>query len=129
MSESAIPDDVRHLLETGIRSVVELELLLALRQQHGRAWTPEEAAQALDVDVRPTERMLFDLMARGLIAVVHVVPIAYQYAPRTPELRATIGRLADLYAARRLAVASLIGQRPADSLRLFSDAFRLRRDE
>jgi hypothetical protein len=55
--------------------------------------------------------------------------VDYQYAPRTPELRATIGRLADLYAARRLTVASLIGQRPSESLRLCSDAFRLWEDE
>jgi hypothetical protein len=129
LSGGAVPEDVRRLLQASIRSIAELELLLALRRDHSRAWTAAEAAGALGLETKATERMLFDLMARGLLTVSRVPPLAYRFSPRTPELRATVGRLGELYAAHRLAIASLVDQRPDESLRRFSDAFRLWSDE
>jgi hypothetical protein len=129
VTENPIPADVRHLLHTAVRSIADLELLLQLRRDPGRSWTAPEAAKTLYLDPKATERMLFDLMARGFLTVSRVPPLAYQYSPRTAELRATIGRLADLYTTRRVTVMNLIFERPDESLRLFSDAFRLRKDE
>jgi hypothetical protein len=129
LTANAIPPDVRQLLNRSIRSVAELELLLQLRQDPGHPWTGAAAAKALFLEPQATERMLFDLMARGFLTVSRVPPLAYEYGPRTPELRATVTRLADLYATRRLAVVNEVRERPDESLRLFSDAFRLWKDE
>jgi hypothetical protein len=122
LTDNAIPGDVRRLVQTRIRSISELELLFALRRDHARGWSVDEAAGALDLDHQAAERMLFDLMARGLLTVSRVTPLAYQFNPTTHQLRATIDRLAELYATRRPAVMHLVLERPDQRLRLFSGA-------
>ena len=72
------------------------------------------------------ERTLFDLMAGALLAAARALPIAYRYSPKPPELTRTVDKLAELYEENPLVVANLILDREAESLRLFSDAFRLR---
>ena len=124
-----VPADVRRLVYTSIRSVTELELLLLLRQHVPEALTAEEVAQRVGLPPKSLEQAMFDLMARGMLAATHGRPIAYRYSPRTPELAGSVGRLADFYAAERLAVTALILDREHESLRLFSDAFRLKRED
>jgi hypothetical protein len=126
---SDLEADVRRFLYANIRSVPELELLLLLRQHADRARTAEELATALGLAQPPLERMLFDLMARGLLTPTRVLPIAYRYGPRAPETARAVDRLAELYPDHRLAVGQLIRDREDESLRLFSDAFRLRRQD
>ena len=54
-------------------------------------------------------------------------PGCYQYAPRTPELHAVVTRVDEMYRQRRVAVITLIASKPIESVRAFSDAFRIRR--
>ena len=53
-------------------------------------------------------------------------PGCFQYAPRR-ELDRTVGRVAEMYRERRVAVISLIASKPIENVKAFSDAFRIRR--
>lgn len=123
-----IPADVRRLVYASLPSVMHLEVLLLLRQIAPDALTAEELGGKVGMQPEALERTMFDLMARGLLVATRGLPIAYRYGPRTPELAGTVGRLAELYQAERLTVTGLILNREHESLRQFSDAFRLRGD-
>jgi hypothetical protein len=124
-----IPPDVRRLVNGSLATVSHLEVLLLLRQLAPDAVTAEGMARRVGLQPPALERTMFELMAHGLLVAARGMPIAYRYGPRTPELAGTVGRLADLYEKERLKVTGLILDREHESLRLFADAFRLRRDD
>jgi hypothetical protein len=123
MSEEGVPDDVRKFLHEYIDSVVQLELLILLRQ--GTAWTAEAVAKALRIEPGWTLEDLAKLSSRGLISVSGAT---YHHGPRTPELEQSIRRTIEAYDKRRVSVISLIYSRPSDPLRSFAEAFRVRKD-
>lgn len=128
MVPDALPHDVRRLVSRDVKSVAELEALLFLFEHRSRDWSAEEMADVVQTDAAGAERVMFDLMARGLLKATWAPLTRYQFAPTSPELRQTVHRLAELYPTRRLAIIELVAAGPSRSLRLFSDAFRLREE-
>ena len=53
----------------------------------------------------------------------------YRYAPPTREVAQTIDALAESFAKYRVTVVGLIFSKPSERVRLFSDAFRIRRSK
>ena len=126
MSEEGVPEDVRRFLEEYIDSVVQLELLILLRE--GESWTVETVAKALRIEPGWTRDGLEKLSARGLVAVVGKAPATYRNGPRTAELEESIRRTIETYAKRRVSVVSFIYSRPSNAIRSFAEAFRVRKD-
>jgi hypothetical protein len=124
-----IPDDAHRLVAQRIHSTHELELLLLLRQLPEQGWTDRDAAAAVRVGSDAAARMLFDLMARGLLRLVNNAPLTYRYDPASPELARAVDAVAAAHAAAPAAVRALIRRPAPPSLRQFADAFRLRHDE
>lgn len=124
-----IPPDIRSLLVQRIDSVVQLELLLLLHANATRVWRAEEIARELRIDSTASQEQLGLLVERGLVQKVEEVEGAYQYRPTSQEVEQVVDGLAKAYANRRVTVISLIYSRPTDTLRSFSDAFRLFRKE
>ncbi len=122
-----IPAAVRRLVYTSIPTVLHLEVLLLLRQLAPAALTAEELAAKVGMEQGPLERAMFDLMAHGLLSATRGLPIAYRYGPRATETAGTVRQLAELYRTARLAITGLILDREHESLRFFSDSFRLRK--
>lgn len=122
-----LPEDVQAFVASYIDSVVQLELLLLLRADPGRAWTPPEVARELRIEPAWTATELGKLAVRGLLAPADGVP-TYRYAPGKPELEAVITALAHAYAERRVSVINLVYSRPSDAIRSFAEAFRFRKD-
>ena len=56
-------------------------------------------------------------------------PGEFQYAPRSQELDAIVARVEVMYRERRVAVISVIASKPIESVKAFSDAFRIRKKE
>jgi predicted ArsR family transcriptional regulator len=130
MADNAeISEDVRTMITQRIDSVVQLELLLLLQSHADNSWTPEEVARELRIDSTASHEQLNQLVARGLVSKVDTATGSYKYQPSSAALDATVAKLAAEYAARRVTVISLIYSKPADTLRSFSDAFRLFRRE
>jgi len=70
---------------------------------------------------------LFLLASGGLISFEAAGIPRYRYVAGDAETHALLGELGEVYAADRNAIASLIGGPPADPLRSFADAFKLKK--
>ena len=127
--DQEIPPHVRAFIAAHVGSVVQLETLLMLHAAPAREWEPEEVARDLRINRTWAEAQLDALWQQGLvIRTESTTPKRYQYGP-APETKKDIDGLAAAYAERRVTVIGLIFAKPADSLRAFSDAFRIRRDK
>jgi DNA-binding IclR family transcriptional regulator len=124
----ALPEEVARFILQCIDSVEQLEVLLLLRESSETAWSPEAVARQLYSNPSSIARRLATLQAHQLLVTTDP-PSSYRYQPRTPELNATITRLAEMYRERRVAVITLIASKPIENVRAFSDAFRLRKKD
>lgn len=129
MSGDEIPTHVQRFIVEQVRSVVELELLLLMQAAPDRAWTAAELAGELRVAQAWAERELDDLTQRGIVVSGPGPDRNFRYQPRSREIDATIRELARVYSERRVTVTQMIFTAPADPIQIFSDAFRLRKDE
>ena len=123
MTALDIPPDVRALIDRHLISMDYVEVLLRLRREEERAWRPQEIAIELKIDVKTAEQALHDLEAAGLASGQDG---AYRYAPREERERRAVDGLAVMYNERPVTLVRALYDRPAQALRSFSDAFRLR---
>ncbi len=128
MRDSAIPDDVKRLLAERITSVEQLEMLLLLRGQPERAWTAAELSDELRSHPSSVAEQLDELLAQGFVRMIEGSPARYRYSPPN-GVGTTVDRLARAYAERRYRVIELIFSKPIEKLKVFADAFRLRKGE
>jgi hypothetical protein len=118
------------LIADHLRSVMDLECLLALYADPQRDWSAEELGRKFCVDERWVTHQLADLAQRGVLSASQTAPtLRYRYAGATPAMNDAVAELARLYATRRVAVIELIYSKPADPLQSFADAFRLRKEK
>jgi hypothetical protein len=122
---TGLPDDVYRFLYQYIDSVEQLEVLLLTRQSPGRSWTAGDMARELYSHPSSIAGRFERLLGRGLLR--ESAPGCFQYAPRSAELDQAVGRAAEMYRERRVAVISLIASKPIENVRAFSDAFRIRK--
>jgi hypothetical protein len=125
LNSPSLPEPVARFIERDIHSVLQLEVLLLLRE-HANDWTPSQVASELRVTEQSAELHLVDLSLRGLASGSKATRV-FRYAPRTAELGALVDELADCYANMRYTVINLIFSRPGDSARALAEAFRFRR--
>jgi hypothetical protein len=121
------PDDVQRFLSEHISSVAQLEVLLLLRSQREREWSPADVARALYTTAEIVAEQLDELQRRGLLTV-NEAGSHYRYWPVSPELDSQVDALDATYRERRVAVITYIYSQPLDKVRTFADAFRLRQD-
>jgi hypothetical protein len=122
---SALPEDVHRFLSHHIDSVEELEVLLLVRQSAGRSWSADDMARELYSHPTSIARRFQRLLGARLLR--ETAPEHYQYGPRSVQVDQLIGRVAETYRERRVAVISLIASKPIENVKAFSDAFRLRK--
>ena len=127
MDEHTTTDAVRRFLRDHIATVAQLEILLLLQTNPQQKWPPAKIADELRADHAGTEQQLKLLDQHALVKRDDAG--SYYYAPASPELHAAVIAVAQAYLVRRVAVIEMIYSKPSDSLRAFSDAFRLRKDE
>jgi hypothetical protein len=124
-----LPADLHLFLRRRLRSPLELQVLLFLRESADREWTAEALAPLLGVTESAAGRLLFDLMARRLARLARFAPPSYVYDPAAgPETRREVDRLAELYAERPADLLAALEARGPDSVQQFADAFRLREE-
>ncbi|HEX8361692.1 MAG TPA: hypothetical protein VF613_16365 [Longimicrobium sp.] len=128
MAEVHIPDEVRRLIAERIASAEMLEILLLLEREPERGWTADEVSRQVFTVPAAAIGSLEGLVAQGLAASDGAANPTYRYAPASGEIRQQVTALAAAYRASRVAVIQLVFAKPADPLRSFADAFRVRRD-
>lgn len=123
---AAIPDHVRRFIYDHIESVEQVELLLLLRKESGRAWSADELAKELRLNAGSAAMRLLDLRERGF--VTEEKPEQYRFDATRAELARDVDGLAREYVERRTSVINLIFSKPTEKIRTFADAFKFRKD-
>lgn len=124
-SATQIPEPVADFVRQHIHSVLQLELLLWLREKPGR-WSAEQVAAELRITDQSAQFRLKDLSLRGLI-VEDAQGRTYSYGPKTQELANVVDALNECYATTRYSIINLIFSVPGDSARSLAEAFRIRK--
>jgi hypothetical protein len=123
-----LPRDVRLLLGD-LDSIGQLELLLALYRHAPEGRTVAQLSAELRIDATWTREQLAILAARDLLEGLDSARTLYRYSPATPELAKAVEALAISYAERRVSVVAALYAKPTRGIRVFADAFRLRRSD
>ena len=126
MSVYEISTELAQFILEKFDSVAQLEALLLCRENPASDWSAEVVAQRLYIDEKQAKEVLVRLQAQGLLGVKPVDPSQYFYDPRSPELKALVGQLAEIYSKQLVPVTNLIHSRPKTRIQQFADAFRLR---
>lgn len=120
-----IDEDLHSFIQSSIKSVWMLEMLLYLRRNSHRSWGPDELVRELRGSESVVSQGATGLLEAGLIAVDGD---RLQYAPSAPLLDLLAAKLETTYAQKPSSVIRAIHSAPGDKLQTFSDAFKLRRD-
>jgi hypothetical protein len=121
----SLPAGVIDFIQQHIHSVLQLEVLLLLRERGGD-WTPAAVAEELRITEESAELRLRDLQLRGLLTDGSA-PESYAYRPQSDALGGRVDALADAYNQMKYTVINLIFLVPGDSARSLAEAFRIRR--
>jgi hypothetical protein len=120
-----ISDPVRQLIARHIVSIEQLEILLLLREQRARAWSPAEVNDRIQSSLPSVSDRLADLVRRGLL---RRDDDGFRYdAPADQDV--IIAELAGEYRDRRYSVIDLIFSKGSDKLKVFADAFRVKKGD
>lgn len=122
-----ISHESERLIREHISSVSQLEVLLFLRDQEPEWCTVDTITAAMGLVADMTASLLDDLRRRGFLSQLVENPEAYTYRPADDGLRRQVDALAKDYAAYRHSIITLIFSSPPESVRSFSEAFRLRK--
>ncbi|HYE00888.1 MAG TPA: hypothetical protein VEH84_16010 [Alphaproteobacteria bacterium] len=113
-------------MQSTIRSVWALDLMILLRQDPGRAW----GLDALVRELRSSHSALADIVAAfkrdGLIG--EDPPGQYRWQPSDGLTDRLAEDLARSYATHPVAVVKAILATPNDRLQTFADAFKIKKD-
>ena len=126
---SVIPAEIARFLEERIDSVAELEGLLLMRRDPEMKWDARTLAGRLYVAESETEELLSRLCQNGLVAPEGRETVRYCYAPVSPDIRALVDRVVELYSRHLVPVAKFLHSKSRPRVQGFADAFKLRKDE
>lgn len=121
-------NDVKQFIEQNVESLAQLEMLLLMRQDPGRAWDAAEIAKALYIPPEMAESFLLDFTRRGYIQTNLPTTMRFVYGPLDENLSRLIDEVVTAYQERRVAITSLIYSKPLNKVQTFADAFRLRKE-
>ena len=112
-----------------VRTLAELQLLMAIVQSGDRWWDATSAAREAGLTLQEARRALDHFGAHNLLDIRITGDVRYQYRPGTPELRESAEACVAAFRTRPLDLAQLVTGPSAASVRDFADAFRLRREQ
>ena len=128
MAESVVTERVRSFVREYIHTVEQAEVLLLLFRTAPREWTAMGVSRELRIDPVSAARRLTEFEGAGLIkARPGDEALLYWYDGASGSTDRAISELGDAYRERRTALISVIIATPNEDVRVFADAFRLRR--
>jgi hypothetical protein len=122
----SVSDTLSQFIRDRLPSLEQIEIVLLLRRDASRSWTAPEVAGSLSTPPESTAMRLFLLASNGVIVFDGSSGLPrYRY---TPGNEAVMDELQRTYDERRDVLVALAGGgAPADPLRSFADAFRLKK--
>jgi predicted transcriptional regulator len=125
-----ISPEVKHFIHSTINSVEQLEVLLFLMSNAERAWTADEISSRVRLTHESVTSKLEELLRAKLLTASTDEPPQYCYEPDSKALAQEVADSLDkAFRERKDTVIQLIFSRPMDNIKVFADAFRIRRDE
>jgi hypothetical protein len=124
-----LSEKARRFVAEAFASVEDVEILLFLRQKPTEALSASTVARRLSLAPDLASERMRGLHALGLLAARDEGVRFYRYAPTRPGAEPAMDEVAEVYARRPAAVLSVLVAARSRSVRAFSDAFRLRKDE
>lgn len=128
VSSGPLSSGLERFIRENIHSIEQLEILLLLLKSAGREWSPQEIGQHLYRQPDSVAARLEELRQRGLVNSSSSKSTLYCYNSATPQ-DANVRALDRAFQERKDTIIRIIFEAPKDHLRLFSDAFRIRRQD
>lgn len=119
MPTSGIPEDIKQFIFAHIDSVEQLEVLMLLRQDLTKSYTPTEVANEMRTSPASATLRLNTLTNQGF---VEMNDGSYRFAAGATGSGELLDRLTEIYRVRRHKVLELIFS-PMKRARNFADAF------
>lgn len=123
-----LPIEVEQFILKYIDSLEEMEILLLLSSAPEKTWSPDTVYEAIRSSLDSVKQRLEALSAKGLLQAKGNGHRSYQFQPATADLASAVQSLAMAYKERRLRVLECLFSKPLSSLRIFADAFKIRKD-
>ncbi len=117
-------EQIFSFLQTRIRSVWALELLVLLAREPTRMWQSDELVREMHSSTVVVDQPLNNLQPVGLVE--RTTEGGCRFAPVSAELKELAGKIEEVYAAKPTAIIKAILTAPDDKLRTFADAFKFR---
>jgi hypothetical protein len=124
-----LPEEVRRLLSERLDTIAQLEVLLLLQRTAPREWDAGALSRELRIERRWATEQLVLLHRAGFLEESSAGPGLFRFQPASLELGKAVESLAASYADRRVSVVALLYSKPPAPMRLFADAFRIRKEE
>ncbi len=127
VASSNIPDSVRQLIHEHIPSVERLEILLLLFEARTRPWTVEAIEERIRSTPESIRTNVSALVGEHFVVVSpsSLASPRFQFQSDPPALDEAVAALAIAYRTHRVAVIELIYSERHESVRSFSNAFKL----
>jgi hypothetical protein len=124
-----LPEEVRRLLCDRLDTIAQLEVLLLFHRTAPREWDARALSRELRIERRWAAEQLVLLQRAGFLEECDAGSERFHFRPATLDLGKAVESLAASYADRRVSVVALLYSKPAAPMRLFADAFRIRKEE
>ena len=121
-----IPEHVLRFIDEYVDSVPQLETLLMMYEEPGRAWTTAEVAARTYIPEDEAGRVLEALHRRHLVASAG--PGEFRMQIPDERRHSLLRDLAQTYRANLARVATFIHEKPPASLKEFARAFDLKKE-
>jgi hypothetical protein len=132
MAGCDLPIEIQTFVVDHLDSIEQVEVLLLLRERRERAWTPSELSRELRSAPESVAKRLRGLLDKKLVTLYSEKgpggELLYSYQPPSEKADHLVGELAEQYRTRRFSVINLILSKPADAIRTFADAFKIKKD-
>ena len=117
-----LSEQLQRFVMERLPSVEQIEIVLLLRGDRARTWSAPEVATQLGTPPESTAMRLFLLASNGLVAFEGG---RYRFGA-SETVEPLLDELATAYGESRAVLVALVGGPPADPLRSFADAFKLK---
>jgi DNA-binding FadR family transcriptional regulator len=122
-----ISGETLKFIRTCFTSVWALELLLMMRRECTKIWSIGELTQELRASDLIVREALPELVNCGLVA--ETGREMFQYRPVESTLEQLVNRVAAAYSQNRMQVVEEILNARAANIRMFANAFKLKKDD
>lgn len=126
MPTSRLPLDIKSFLTDHIESVSQLEMLFLFYKDPLRKWTISNLSMELRSNTTSCTNQIHYFIERRFIKKIENED-AYIFLP-SEDFKEKVKHLYETYTEKQVAVISYIYEKPTDKLKVFADAFKIKKD-